>query len=500
MTFLKPISASAILAAILCATTAQADVTAEQVWKDWVDYATQMGQTISAESSDKQGDTLVVTNVKMASEMPEVSSEGTIAEVRLKEMGDGTVEITMSNEIPFHVKATPAEGKPSDMTMKFTQTGMTVLASGTPEAMDYTFNAPEMALSMDEMKAEGDTAPVKMQLTFKGNSGTYHTEKAAGRTMAYDMKSDTLDVALAGADPEGKGTFNLTGTMAGLTGNGTMAMPEGADFKDMNAALGKGAAMKGDFAYTSGTYKIESTGTDGAFTADTTGAEGKLHFAMSKDGIEYGGEAGQGTIAVSGASLPFPVEMSVAQTAFNMAMPVTKSDAPAPGALMVKLVDLKVSDALWNMVDPQTKLPRDPATLIIDLSGAIRPLIDLFDPKQAEALAAGGPSTSPFEISEAKINQLQIKAVGAELNGTGAVTFDNTATPPKPVGAIDLTLTGANKLMDNLVAAGLVPEDQIMGARMMLGLFAVPTGDDAMASKIEFKDDGGIYANGQRIQ
>ena len=76
-------------------------------------------------------------------------------------------------------------------------------ASGTPEAMDYTFNSPEMALSMDEMKAEGDTAPVKMQLTFKGNSGTYHTEKAAGRTMAYDMKSDTLDVALAGADPEG---------------------------------------------------------------------------------------------------------------------------------------------------------------------------------------------------------------------------------------------------------------------------------------------------------
>jgi hypothetical protein len=68
------------------------------------------------------------------------------------------------------------------------------------------------------------------------------------------------------------------------------------------------------------------------------------------------------------------------------------------------------------------------------------------------------------------------------------------------VGAIDLTLTGANKLMDNLVAAGLVPEDQIMGARMMLGLFAVPTGDDAMASKIEFKEDGGIYANGQRIQ
>ena len=500
MTFLKPLGASTILAALLCATTAQADVTAEQVWQDWVDYYTQMGQTLTAESSAKEGDTLVVTNVKMASQMPEASTEGTIAEVRLKELGDGTVEITMSNEVPVHLTAKPAEGKPTDMTMTFTQTGMTILASGTPEAMDYKLNAPEMAFAMDEVKAEGEAAPVKVQLTFKGSTGTYHTEKAAGRSVVYDMKSDALDIAMTGADPEGKGTFNLTATMSGLTGNGTMTMPEGADFKDMNAALGKGTAMKGDFAYASATSKIEANGADGAFTADSTGADGKLHFVMSKDGIEYNDESNQNNITISNASLPFPIEATIAQSAFNLAMPVMKSETAAPGALMVKLVDLKVSDALWNMVDPQTKLPRDPATLIIDLSGAIKPLIDLFDPKQAEALAAGGANSSPFEVSEAKINQLQLKAVGAELNGTGAVTIDNTATPPKPVGAIDLTLTGANKLMDNLVAAGLVPEDQIMGARMMLGLFAVPTGDDAMASKIEFKEDGGIYANGQRIQ
>jgi hypothetical protein len=40
----------------------------------------------------------------------------------------------------------------------------------------------------------------------------------------------------------------------------------------------------------------------------------------------------------------------------------------------------------------------------------------------------------------------------------------------------------------------------MMGAQMMLGLFAVPDGEDALASKIEFKDDGTIFANGQQIQ
>ena len=35
---------------------------------------------------------------------------------------------------------------------------------------------------------------------------------------------------------------------------------------------------------------------------------------------------------------------------------------------------------------------------------------------------------------------------------------------------------------------------------MMMGMFAVPAGDDALTSKIEFKADGGIFANGQQIQ
>ena len=40
----------------------------------------------------------------------------------------------------------------------------------------------------------------------------------------------------------------------------------------------------------------------------------------------------------------------------------------------------------------------------------------------------------------------------------------------------------------------------MMGAMMMLGLFAVPDGEDTLKSKIEFKEDGSIYANGQQIQ
>ena len=72
---------------------------------------------------------------------------------------------------------------------------------------------------------------------------------------------------------------------------------------------------------------------------------------------------------------------------------------------------------------------------------------------------------------------------------------------PKPVGAVDLSLSGGNGLLDKLIAMGLFPQEQAMGVRMMMGLFAVP-GDapDTLNSKIEFTQDGQILANGQRIK
>ena len=50
-------------------------------------------------------------------------------------------------------------------------------------------------------------------------------------------------------------------------------------------------------------------------------------------------------------------------------------------------------------------------------------------------------------------------------------------------------------------AMGLLPEEQAMGARMMMGLFAVP-GDqpDSLKSKVEFTQDGQVLANGQRLK
>ncbi len=156
------------------------------------------------------------------------------------------------------------------------------------------------------------------------------------------------------------------------------------------------------------------------------------------------------------------------------------------------------------MFDPTAVLPRDPATLIIDTTGKLRWLFDIFDPEAAALVETTGGE--PAEVEALEINNLVLSLIGAELTGEGGFTFDNSDKTtfdgmPKPTGSIALNLIGANGVMDNLVKLGFVPEEQVMGARMMLGLFARPgAGADELVSEIQVTEDGQVLANGQRLR
>lgn len=157
---------------------------------------------------------------------------------------------------------------------------------------------------------------------------------------------------------------------------------------------------------------------------------------------------------------------------------------------------------IWNMFDPSGALPRDPATFEIDLTGTARQLFDLFDESQAAAIEE---SDMPAEIETLNIDALTLEIAGALLTGTGAFTFDNSDLTtfdgiPRPEGELNMELAGANQLIDTLISIGLLPEDQAMGARMMLSMFARPAGDDLLTSTIEINEAGHVLANGQRLQ
>ena len=69
---------ASMLAALLLSSAAHAAVTAEQVWADWQKLTASYGQTLTAGSEARSGDTLVISNMKVASAFEGGSVNGMI--------------------------------------------------------------------------------------------------------------------------------------------------------------------------------------------------------------------------------------------------------------------------------------------------------------------------------------------------------------------------------------------------------------------------------------
>ena len=259
----------------------------------------------------------------------------------------------------------------------------------------------------------------------------------------------------------------------------------------MDTSLSFGAmAMDVDITEAQGPTKLVANATDGSFA-----------LAMDKNRMNYGTALDGAKFTISGAEIPFPqIEVAFAESAFNVLMPVTKSDTPQDFAFLTKVVDFTVSEDVWGLFDPAGTLARDPETFVVDVKGKGLWTQDIMDPEvQMEG------AEPPWELHSLDLTQVLAKAAGAEVSAVGGLTFDNADLAtfegmPRPDGKITVNIKGVTKLIDNLIALGIVSEDDAMGVRMGLAMVAKPgAGPDELVSEIEFKE-GGLFANGMRMQ
>ena len=506
--FRRPaVSATALLVG-LAAGPALADVTAQQVWDDWKAQMAVYGETgITVGSESYENGVLTVTDLGFnVVEEDGSTATGTLAEIVMTENGDGTVTLTTSEEWPITITA-PADAEAgteaSEVALAIRHTGLAMTVSGESGAMTYDLSAGRYAIELDSVTEAGAEVPAEALLAFNDVSGSY-TSTVVGemRDVAYDLAAASMDLLVDATNPDDGSQFMLSGKVDGVATQATMTMPT-APATDPEAMMQNGLAFDGGYTTQGGSYIFEFAEAEGGPTNGTFTTEGStFDMAASKDAISYASSATGVALEATSAAMPLPLTLSMAEFGVNLEMPLTKTEAPAPWAMGVNMTGLDLDDQIWSMFDPSGMLPHDPATVVLDLTGTAKLLFDLMDPAQAEAMAA---APMPAQVESVNLNELNIAFGGASVTGSGAVTLDNTDMTtlpgmPKPTGAIDLQLTGVNGLMDALVSMGLLPSDQVMGARMMLGMFATATGDDQMTSRIEFTEDGQILANGQRLQ
>jgi hypothetical protein len=483
----------------LSASPALADLTAAQVWADWQAFATRNGYELSAASEAQSGSILTVSGVTMVISDGTTTTSGDLGEFTFTERGDGTVSVDLPANWPLTFSGVDSDGVDFTTTMNLAHNGLSMVASGTPEQTLYTYSAPSVSLTSDGFTSGGETIPMDLDVTMSNLSGEYEIIDGDAANIRSDMNAATVAANFSATDTEGTGdTVTLVANISDLvsTSNGTMSsLTAMSGLGDMVA---QGLSSEGRVSYKNATYQFSGSGEGQDFQLNAGAAEGVLDVSVGEEGLSYGGTNTGITVNVVSSQMPLPdASLAMDSSTWKFDMPVAVSEEPQDFALLLKLEGLTASDMLWSMFDPSNVLPRDPAALIVDLVGKGNWLVDITDPALAETPIDGAPG----EIQALTVRELRLDLAGAELTGTGDLTFNNDAMPPVPVGAINLQLVGGNTLLDKLVSMGLMPQEQAMGMRMMLGIFATPgAGDDTLTSTIEFTPEGGILANGQPLQ
>ncbi|MDF1727404.1 MAG: DUF2125 domain-containing protein [Sulfitobacter sp.] len=508
MSRIIPLSLGLALPVTLLAQSALADLTPAEVWSDWQQYMEGMGYDVSATEETAGGD-LTISDLSLDFQTPDQpgSVSMSLGTLQLTQAPGGAVAIGLPETVPITISGSGEEGEPFTMNMTFTQTGYTTLVSGTPEEMTYRTGLPTFSLTLDELIADGTSYGAEnARMLISGTGLDSTTTMTIGEARGYDqtgqLQSLTYDVYID--NPEETAKVSLQGGAQEISLTGTGMIPLSVpDMADMAAMLRAGFAATGTFTYGAGNTNMTVTDpVNGDFNAVTSSQGGSLGVEMNADALTYTVNQRMLDMTVNVADLPFPIALSMEEGGFNLTAPVTKSEEPQDFAFGLNLANFKMSDMIWGIFDPTGQLPRDPATLRVDMTGKARLDVDYLDPEGAAQMGAGGPG----QIQEVSVETLLLDAAGARLEGSGDVSLDNNDMQtmpgfPKPVGQINLALQGGNALLDKLVAMGIIPDDQAMGARMMMGLFAVP-GDapDTLTSQIEFTEEGAVLANGQRIR
>jgi hypothetical protein len=337
---------------------------------------------------------------------------------------------------------------------------------------------------------------------FSGLTGVYSDRPGTNRSFGLELKADQLAYDTAMDDP----MMELKQTTKSVTDNVELAvgltMPSAISLADIMQPSDFGTALKEGLALTMTTKHGDSNGSMNQespyfpmnMAIKAGGGDASLVFNKDTFNVQSVGTGLE--LEVTSDAMPAPVKVTSGPIQFGLTTPVIAGDVAGDYGVVMKLSQFTVNEEAWALVDPTGALKRDAADLAVDISGKTK--FDLVAMIEADEMGMEPPMPAPESLN---ITELGLKVAGAALGGTGAFTFDNSMGIPMPLGEANVSITGANALIDGLIATGLMAQEDAMGARMMMGAFMSPgAGPDELTSKIEARPGFEIYVNGQRIQ
>lgn len=509
---------------ILASSPVWAEATPQSVWEDMNGYYETMGLTVETDAVEDSGNTLTVRGLVLSQKADDSEVTINLGDSILTSNDDGSVRLDTADEATIDIvslvvdddsdviEEAPAEEADSEVatdtgpkqvritaTMQMPEETINIRKDGDALAYDFEFPTANIILQRVEVSG-GDVyeTPATITLTNMKGSHSYKQGDLSKVIQTGTVATAVLDLDVKNSNGASAGTI----TFNELEYNSNSVIPKGENWTDnLDKAVKDGLDISGQMkiADTSGKLNLADTSGDTPQTGDFAWETGEynLEGGLSSGQLRYAGNLSSMNVEANVPDLPVPVEYSVDSASFEIMAPVTAGEEQ-PFKLAYKLDGVEVGDSLWGMFDPEGKLPHDPASMALDIDGTARLDVSLFD---TEALS-NSDLDAPGEVSKINVNSIALAALGADMNVTGKLVAPENGDISQPVGTLNGRISGLNAALDKLVEAGILQQEQIMGPMMMMAMFAKPDPDEegVMTSEIEFRDNGEIHANGQRIK
>ncbi|MEO0621890.1 MAG: DUF2125 domain-containing protein [Pseudomonadota bacterium] len=252
----------------------------------------------------------------------------------------------------------------------------------------------------------------------------------------------------------------------------------------------------------SGTLTLESGALDGALVVAGTGpTDGRLDasgrafwgsLAIEKGGMETKGRltAPEITLAPADASNPYRGGVTAKTLETTLLSPVAPGPQMRAVRMAATLEAFSPDTALWQRLDPESKLPRTPGRAAIEIQGTGRYTKPPGQMRPGEAV--------PLELGNLSLSTFELSGLGAAATGRGDVEFLQPVN--EPVGDFTLQLTGALGLLRRLHEAGLISEKSLQSLATLAAFYTrAGDGPDKLVTDIAIAP-GEIRVNGDRIR
>lgn len=504
------LAASTALVTLFAAGAVRADVTADDVWRNIRAYAGAFGGSLSVETA-RSGNTLKVGELAMHWGLPMDAGRVSLTQsgFDLVEQGDGTVAVVIPQDFAMHFAVEPMDKPRMAGTGVLGHDGMVIVASGRPGDVTYTSSVGSMTVTVTDLEIpEVEAAEAEISVTMTDFTSEQRVVVDKVVSLTGSTQYATQDMVMNYVGP-GNANIESTAKISGASATYALDLPRnGMDVLNLAAAIRDG--LKGHVASEMQGYEThQSIRIDGERVQEQHNSFGLYTFGMSldRDGVSMEGTGKDAKVrAYMPEVMPLDLEFAAESTAGRFVLPISAGEQLHEAAISVDVTGLTVGDMLWGLIDPGMTIPRDPATLRLDLTAQVKSYLDWLDFMTVGASMEAGEV--PGELHAVTLKDFTLEAAGASLTGSGEATFDNTDLEtfkgfPKPTGTLDMTLKGANALIDRLTGIGALSDDEAMGARMGIGMMAKPApelGEDVLKSHIELTGEGHVMANGIRMR